>query len=134
MSNFLPDILTGWLYNEVFTAAELADAAECSASTLYKYAEAERRCPFDRARRIARYASERGHNELAGALLSPAYEVRGRPKAEANGCLNDELAPMTEALGIARLAHRTGDREEMTEQIAEAEKLLHRLKAERDRL
>ena len=133
MANTLSDVLNRWLYAEVFSAAELAAAADRAEKTIYGYAEGKR-CPFDVAKRMARYASKRGYNHLARLLLDPAFEVAQRQKAHANGCLDDELGPMTQALGMARHYHQAGNRTGMAEQIAEAERQLHNLKAERDRL
>ncbi len=134
MSNFLPDILTRWIYLSVFTAEELAEVAECSASTIYAYAEGRRNCPFPRARRIARYASERHHNDIARSMIVARFEVSERGEAQANGSLDDEIGAITEALGQARRHHRSGRRDEVTRQIARLETQVLNLKAERDRL
>lgn len=134
MSNFLPDILSSWIYGEVFTAQELAEVAECGDSTLYKYAEGKRSIPFERARRIALYASERGHNDIQESILFATWEICRRADAEANGSLDDEIGAITEALGEARSRHRSGDRSGVTKQIEVLEQMLLNLKAERDRL
>ena len=78
MSNLLPDILRRWVASGRYTVAELADVDECSVPLMYKYIEDERQVPFDRARRIALYASARGDNDVAASLITPAYEVATR--------------------------------------------------------
>jgi len=132
----LQDVLWRWVGDNLYTVAELAALADCAESTMYAYLEERRNFPWKKVRRIATDASSRhGRNALAELLLDKArYEIDERAPATANGCLNDELGPMTEALGMARLSHREGDRRAMTEQINEAERQLENLKAERDRL
>lgn len=135
MSNFLPDILRRWTATGRYTVAELADAAECSVALMYKYIEGEREMPFDRARRLALYASRtHGDNDIAASLLSASFEVCQRDAARADGCLNDESADLSVAMGTMIAAHRGRDRARMDEGFQQFDEVRSRLLAERDRL
>ena len=132
-ANTLPEVLTYYLYAELFTVTELADAADRAEKTIYGYADGKR-CPFDVAKRIARYCSRRGHNELADLLLNAEYEVCPRGEARANGVIDDEATDFQSLMGALIDAQREGDRDKMSELIGKGEELWDRVKAERDRL
>jgi hypothetical protein len=132
----IQDVLWRWVGDGLYSVPELAEIADCTKSTMYAYLEERRNFPWKRVRRIARHASrERGLNAPAQLLFDAArYELAPRGSGEADGRLDNDLGPMTEALGLARMHHREGDRAGMGEQIERAEAELNDLKAERDRL
>lgn len=135
MSNSLPDVLTRWVYSGRYTVAQLAEWAGCGTSLVYKYMEGEREMPFDRVARVSRQASRlHGDNDLATLLLAPAYEVTERGEAAADGSIDDEVTDAVQTLGRLATAHRSRDRLAMDAEIAQAEAVLNRVKAERDRL
>jgi len=130
---FLSDILTRWIYSNVFTADELADAAERNVKTIYGYASGND-MPFSVARRLARYAQLRGHHDIQESLMTAEYEICRRGMGMANGSVDDEIGRMAEALADARRSHADGCAASMNKAIAAAETTLRDLKAERDRL
>jgi hypothetical protein len=132
----IQDVMWRWVDDGFYTVADLAGLADCQRGTMYAYLEERRNFPFKRVKRIARHASrEHGLNGVAKLLLDrAAWEVSPRGSGQADGCLDNDLGPMTEALGLARRRHREGDRAGMGEQIERAEAELNDLKAERDRL
>lgn len=133
MANTLPEILTYYLYAEIFAVSELADAADRAEKTVYGYADGKS-CPFDVAKRMGRYCSRRGHNEIADLLLDAQFEVCPRGEASANGLIDDEVTDFQSLMGGLIKAQRNGNRDRMSELIGKGEEVWQRIKAERDRL
>ena len=76
------------------------------------------------------------HNELrvARILFPPTLDIVQAGVGSANGCLNDENARATVALGQAIAAHQTHDVGALDESITELRQVLKDLQAERNRL
>ncbi len=135
MSKTLSKILHDWLKDDVFTVHEMADACGVSTHTIYKYAGGDRNIPFERAKLIHKnLAAPGGRHDIPKSLLTPAWELCPRGAAAADGAIDDEMADMMEALGQVVTHYRAGARGACSEAIGRADLILHRAKAERDRL
>ncbi len=134
MPKSLPDVLRRWIAQQLFTADELAEIAGVAVPTFYGYLE-DRPMPWDRVLAVARHACLfKRRTEIAELLLTSEFEVRRRGSAAANGVIDDEVTDMVAALGRCVEAFRDDDPDAMSRILAEADQIIERLKAERDRL
>ena len=117
-----------------FTPTELAEEADCSARHIRKVANQKASLGHDKAERVARYLCRHNETRPTQAFSCAGYELTQRGEAAANGIIDDEMADMMETLGAAVKAHRSKDREGLSSIILDAEAIIQRLKAERDRI
>lgn len=134
MCKILTDILNRLVYTETVSVKDLAKTARCSESLIYKVLEDEADLGFGRVQMISLWLTEKGVTDLATAMLTPEYEVCPIGKTSSDGRIDDEAADMLSALGQVVDAHKQKDEEKMSQFIEQAELVLSRMKAERDRI
>lgn len=88
----------------------------------------------DQIRKLARFYSERGEQELSDAFHSPALKLLPITPGISNGIIDDEIADMVSILGHMKEAHAAGDGQAMPELLKQIEAVVGRLRAEAERL
>lgn len=119
------------------TALELADEAGVSRDMIYKVKNDKANLSHSKARALSRYMlREYGDKRLFRCFGTSNYEIARKNQGDVvtNGCVNDEAADASVALGHVVAEYREGDKKDMTDAIHDLEAVLDRLKVERDRL
>lgn len=114
-----------------FDARELADAGNCTTSTIHHaQSNPDRNLTFSTALRISRYLSKNGDNRIAKLFLDPSYTVKKQGTAFSNGIIDDECNELVKVAGNLSHAFETGDDNKMEYFIDRLEEVVLRYRAE----
>lgn len=96
------------LHDGKFTAAELAEVAECSPRHIYQVRNGEANLELLKAERIARYCSERGELRLSRAFLHDSLDIVSPSYCRPDGWIDDDVTELVKCAALVARDHHNG--------------------------